>query len=68
MKRKTYIEKLGMEPSRKLTKKICKARVEHLRKGIAQRRWSGYLMEIAKYYVNHYAWIARHADSRRKTA
>lgn len=65
MKRKTYMEKLGLEPVRELTKKICNQRVEHLKRGIAQRRWSGSLLERAKYYANWYAWMARHGGSRK---
>ncbi len=63
-KKKTYLEKLGLAPVRKLNKSICRKRVIFLRKKIKANRYSGKLLERAKYYANWYAWMAENGGSR----
>jgi len=61
---KTFMEKLGLEPVRKLTKKTCLARVRFLDKGLRKGRYRGKLEERANYYLNWYSWMAKNGGTR----
>lgn len=64
MKKKTYLEKMGLEPVDKLNKKICSERVKYLKKGIAAGKFHGPLLKQAKYYANWYNWMAKNGGTR----
>jgi len=69
MAKKTYLEKLGLEPVTKLNKTICKKRASYLRRGIRQELWTGKLLVQAKYYARWYAWAAENErGDKRKVA
>jgi len=63
-KKMTYLEKMGLEPVKKLSKKICKERVKHLTKLIDRKKVRGKLRERAIYYKNWYAWQGRNGGNR----
>jgi len=58
MAKKTYLEKLGLEPVARLNKTICKKRASFIRRNIRQGTYKGKLLERAKYYARWYAWAA----------
>jgi hypothetical protein len=63
-KKKTYLQKLGLEPVRKLNKKICRERVKFLKAQIKEEAYEGKLLERAKYYANWYKWMADNGGTR----
>lgn len=63
-KKKTWMERLGLEPVRRLNKTLCKKRVTHLRKQIKAGKYRGELLKKAKYYANWYAWMADNGGTR----
>jgi hypothetical protein len=64
MKKKTYLERMGLKPVEKLNKKICMERVSFLRKAIKANRFEGKLLKQAKYYAGWYKWMAENGGSR----
>ncbi len=64
MKKKTYLEKMGLEPVDKLNKRICNERVTYLEKKIKRHEFEGKLLKQAKYYVQWYSWMAKNGGSR----
>lgn len=66
MKKKTYLEKLGLEPVEKLNVKICRSRVSHLKRLINAEELTGKLLKQARYYRSWYAWIAKNGGQRPK--
>lgn len=64
--KKTILEKLGLDPVRKLSKKICVERVKILRKKIESGRVPKDLKKHAVYYANWYGWMAENGGSRAK--
>ncbi len=68
MKKKTYLEQLGLAPVKKLNKTICLNRVRIIRKKLEGGRLKGRLLAQAKYYVKWYKWMADNGGSRGKAA
>lgn len=66
--RKTYLEKMGLKPVDKLSKKICTSRVSYLKKKIKSGKFDGKLLKYAKYYASWYGWMANHGGTRAKKA
>lgn len=64
--KKTILEKLGLKPVRKLSKRICVERVRALRKRIDSGRIPKDLKKHAVYYANWYSWMADNGGSRAK--
>lgn len=58
------MEKLGLKRVSKLTKKTCKDRVAHLKRGIKKGTYRGKLLGYAKYYASWYAWLERQGGTR----
>lgn len=54
----TYLEKMGLKPVPKLTKKICAHRVAYLEKAIKAGKFKGKLRDQAMYYKGWYKWVA----------
>lgn len=61
---KTYLEKMGLEPVRKLNKKICMKRVKYLQKQIDKGAFKGRLLAQARYYKSWYGSLAKRGGSR----
>jgi hypothetical protein len=64
--KKTIMEKLGLEPVRKLNRSICLARVKELRRKLDAEDISSRLVPQAQYYARWYAWMARNGGTRAK--
>ena len=60
MKKKSYIEKLGLDPVEKLTKKVCLERSRLLRARLSKDAYDGRLRKQAVYYASWYKWRATH--------
>ena len=58
MKKKSLIEKLGLKPVKKLTKKICLDRARTLRARLDKDVYDGHLRKQAVYYASWYKWRA----------
>lgn len=58
-KRGTISKRLGIPLERPLTKSVCQKKVRILRKGIAEGKYDGKLLNYAKYYENWYRWKAQ---------
>lgn len=67
-KKKTYLEKLGLEPVKKLNKKICYERVQTLEDLLETDKLSGKLKAQAKYYANWYWWMYENGGTRGTTS
>jgi len=63
-RRKTYLEKMGLRPEDRLTKKKCKDRVKYLDSMIKKNKYSGLILQRAKYYRNWYGWLAKNGGTR----
>lgn len=64
--RKTIMEKLGLEPVRKLNKTICLERVRKLQARIRSGRIPKHLSRHADYYSQWYGWLAKNGGHRGK--
>lgn len=64
--KKTILEKLGLKPVRKLSKRICANRVKALRKKIESGRVPKDLRKYAVYYANWYSWMEDNGGHRGK--
>jgi hypothetical protein len=62
--KKTIMERLGLEPVRKLNKTICLERTKYLRNKLEKNGYRGELVDYAKYYANWYSWMAKQGGSR----
>jgi hypothetical protein len=62
--KKTYLEKMGLKPVRKLTKKICQSRVSLLRSRLKRGVFKGELRDQAVYYANWYEWLRKRGGTR----
>lgn len=64
--KKTFLEKLGLEPVEKLTKKICNDRVRYLKKAMKEEAIPPSLLPKARYYASWYSWMAKNGGTRAK--
>lgn len=62
--KKSIMERLGLKKVRRLSVKICRDRVKHLRAGLEAGRYRGELREKAEYYANWYNWMAKNGGHR----
>ena len=62
--KKTYLEKMGLEPVDKLNKSICKKRVLLIKKKLKRNEFSGRLRKQAMYYANWYSWLLKNGGTR----
>jgi len=57
MAKKTYLEKMGLKPVKKLSKTLCFKRARYLRRRVKQGDFKGKTLERAKYYARWYQWF-----------
>lgn len=63
---KTIMEKLGLEPVRKLNKAICLKRSRKLLKDLKASAVPASLKAHARYYARWYSWLAANGGHRGK--
>lgn len=59
MAKKTYLEKLGLEPAERLTPRICELRVRHLKRLLEDGQLTPKLEGKAREYKAWYGWKGR---------